>query len=191
MAVLRRVSDDQPRPVESLNADVPPWLASIIEKLHAKNPDDRFQSATEVAELLSQCLAHVQQPLAHAIPPHLQVNPKPMMRRKAIQGGLIAASLTVFFGLGMAAFLNWTPLVRSLGLSQDTSESSSQRDSEEKSESIEVKLDEARARTQALENDLWQPTPSGRNDPAEALLQEARLSIERLKRELSASRPEF
>src|SRR5262249_22206490 len=68
MAVLRRVCDDQPRPVRSVNPDIPVWLAEIIDKLHAKSPTKRFQTAAEVAVLLEQCLAHVQQPASHALP---------------------------------------------------------------------------------------------------------------------------
>ena len=64
VAVLRRVSDDEPRPIREINPDVPDWLEAIISKLHAKSPGDRFQSATEVAELLSGCLAHVREPLS-------------------------------------------------------------------------------------------------------------------------------
>jgi serine/threonine-protein kinase len=40
----------------------------VIEKLHAKLPGDRFESAAEVAELLGQCLAHLQQPEVHTLP---------------------------------------------------------------------------------------------------------------------------
>jgi serine/threonine protein kinase len=63
-AVLKRVAADAPRPVREINPDVPDWLDAIIQKLHAKNPDQRFQSAKEVAELLGQYLAHLQQPNA-------------------------------------------------------------------------------------------------------------------------------
>jgi serine/threonine protein kinase len=62
MAVLKRVREDTPRPIREINPDIPEWLCDIIAKLHAKKPADRFQSATEVAELLSQHLAHLQQP---------------------------------------------------------------------------------------------------------------------------------
>ena len=68
MGVLRRVCDDTPRPIHEVNAEIPPWLEAIVGKLLAKNPADRFQSAGEVAELLSQHLAHVQQPALHPQP---------------------------------------------------------------------------------------------------------------------------
>jgi WD40 repeat protein/anti-sigma factor RsiW len=61
MGVLKRVTDEIPRAVREVNAEVPPWLADIIGKLHAKNPAERFQSAAEVVELLGRYLAEVQQ----------------------------------------------------------------------------------------------------------------------------------
>jgi uncharacterized protein (TIGR03067 family) len=61
-AVLKRVIDASPRPIREINNDIPDWLCDIIGKLHAKQPEDRFQTAREVAELLSQHLAHLQQP---------------------------------------------------------------------------------------------------------------------------------
>jgi len=66
--ILRRITDNQPRPLREINPDVPEWLCAIIEKLHAKEPSERFQSAEEVAELLEGCLAHVQQPSAIPLP---------------------------------------------------------------------------------------------------------------------------
>ena len=60
--VLRRITDEEPRPIREINPDIPEWLCRIIAKLMSKQPDDRFESAREVAELLEECLAHVQQP---------------------------------------------------------------------------------------------------------------------------------
>src|SRR5262249_7910209 len=62
MAVLRRVAEDEPRPIREVNPEIPGWLAAIVARLHAKEPAERFATAAEVAELLGGCLAHVQQP---------------------------------------------------------------------------------------------------------------------------------
>ena len=62
MGTLRRVSDDAPRPIQEVNAEIPDWLEAIVMKLLAKKPEDRFQTAKEVEELLGQHLAHVQNP---------------------------------------------------------------------------------------------------------------------------------
>ena len=64
LAVLRRVCDHEPRPLREINPEVPAWLEAIVARLTAKDPARRFQTATEVADLLERCLAHVQQPLS-------------------------------------------------------------------------------------------------------------------------------
>jgi len=69
--VLRRITDEEPRPIRQLNPDVPEWLCRIIARLMSKQPEDRFESAREVAELLEKCLAHVQQPTAVPLPASL------------------------------------------------------------------------------------------------------------------------
>jgi serine/threonine protein kinase len=50
--VLRVVTAGQHRPVQALNPKVPDDLAGVIDHLLAKRPDDRIQSASEVADLL-------------------------------------------------------------------------------------------------------------------------------------------
>lgn len=67
-AVLRRITDDIPRPIRETNSKVPKWLEQIVMKLLAKCPDNRFDSAQQVAELLENCLAHVQQPTTTPFP---------------------------------------------------------------------------------------------------------------------------
>jgi len=62
MGVLNRIANDQPRSLRKINADVPVWLQAIIDKLQSKDREQRFQSAEEVADLLGQWLAHLQQP---------------------------------------------------------------------------------------------------------------------------------
>ncbi len=67
-AVLRRITDDTPRPIRETNPDIPEWLERVVMKLLAKSPDARFDSASEVADLLEACLAHVQHPLNASLP---------------------------------------------------------------------------------------------------------------------------
>ncbi|MBC8869326.1 MAG: serine/threonine protein kinase [Planctomycetes bacterium] len=62
MGVLNRIANDTPRPLQKINADIPAWLQEIIERLLAKDPAQRFPTASEVSEVLGQWLAHVQQP---------------------------------------------------------------------------------------------------------------------------------
>jgi hypothetical protein len=93
MGVLKRVCEDTPTPVREANPEVPDWLAGVVEKLHAKDPAARFQSAAEVAELLGRHLAHVQHPSvvqADASPPPGQ----PATRKRwAVAAAALAAVL--------------------------------------------------------------------------------------------------
>ena len=68
MAVLRRVCEDTPRPIRDIIPEVPGWLCAIVARLHAKNPEDRFRTAAEVADLLARHLAHMQQPQQAPMP---------------------------------------------------------------------------------------------------------------------------
>jgi serine/threonine protein kinase len=58
LAVLKRVTQDRPRPIREVIADVPEGLCAVISRLHAKNPADRFGSARETAEAISLCLTN-------------------------------------------------------------------------------------------------------------------------------------
>jgi uncharacterized protein (TIGR03067 family) len=55
LAVLKRVCEEEPRPIREIIPEVPEWLCRIVEKLHAKDPAARFQSAREVADTLADC----------------------------------------------------------------------------------------------------------------------------------------
>ncbi|MCH7725305.1 MAG: protein kinase, partial [Planctomycetes bacterium] len=68
VAVLKRICELEPRKIAEVNSDIPTWLTAIIGKLLEKNSADRYVSAGVVAELLEQCLAHVQQPATVRLP---------------------------------------------------------------------------------------------------------------------------
>ena len=60
IAVLKRVVDEDPRAIQEILPEVPDWLCGIIAQLHAKNPDERFQTAKDVADLLARCQSELQ-----------------------------------------------------------------------------------------------------------------------------------
>jgi serine/threonine protein kinase len=59
VTVLKRVAEDTPRAIREIIPETPQWLCDIIAKLHAKNPDDRYQSARDVADVLADCEAQL------------------------------------------------------------------------------------------------------------------------------------
>jgi eukaryotic-like serine/threonine-protein kinase len=67
MGVLRRVCDESPRPLFEINPEVPEALETVIERLHAKDPAMRYQSASEVADVLGRQLAILQRPGARPL----------------------------------------------------------------------------------------------------------------------------
>ncbi len=71
VAVLKRVCDESPSPIQEANADIPDWLVALIDKLQAKQPQDRYQSAAEVAELMGQRLAQLQNSTVFPSPVHV------------------------------------------------------------------------------------------------------------------------
>ena len=68
VATLRRIIDEEPRPIRELNPDIPEWLCKIVEQLLAKASSQRPDSAAAVAKTLKECLAHMQQPVSKPWP---------------------------------------------------------------------------------------------------------------------------
>src|SRR5262249_49893075 len=64
----------------------PDWLVQIIDRLHAKDPAQRYQSAAEVAGLLSRHLAQGQHPSVvgqvSSLPPEPKARSKSSLRRR-------------------------------------------------------------------------------------------------------------
>ena len=55
LGVLRRVAEDTPRSMRSVLSSIPVWLERIVERLHAKMPEERLGSAGELHKALSAC----------------------------------------------------------------------------------------------------------------------------------------
>lgn len=92
--VLRRIRESTPRRICEINPEIPEWLERVIWKLLEKLPGDRIQSAVDVANILEQCLAHVQQPLTTQLPGVIQSWPT---AAAADQSSLVDASNARFW----------------------------------------------------------------------------------------------
>ena len=122
IAVLKRVVEDRPRPLNELIPEIPEWMCHIVARLHEKNPDDRFQSAKEVGELLDVCLTDLQQgrlPQVDAPPSTVklieeaQVRPTPLqVVRPSVRSVLkvVAALLILIAGLAITEATGMTKL---------------------------------------------------------------------------------
>jgi eukaryotic-like serine/threonine-protein kinase len=75
LAVLRRVADDPHIPVHKLSPDVPEWFEGVIDRLLAKEPDQRFQSAAELHAVLDAHVSHPSSPQCDAAAAHAEPCP--------------------------------------------------------------------------------------------------------------------
>jgi eukaryotic-like serine/threonine-protein kinase len=107
---LRHVNEPPPRILE-LRPDVPPRVATAVERAMAKSPDDRFQSMDELVSELEASLAELDPVSEEAtmisrrpvIPPkRAKERPPPHKRRGYLWP--IAAVLAVFAVAGLAAY---------------------------------------------------------------------------------------
>jgi eukaryotic-like serine/threonine-protein kinase len=95
--LLRRICEDEPRPIREINPQIPEWLSAFVDKLHAKAKDDRFDSAEQVSQLLRHELAHLQSPTSISTParPWFVPRASTSARLAIILTGAIAAALLV------------------------------------------------------------------------------------------------
>ena len=92
VAVLKRVAEDKPRAIREIIPETPQWLCDIIAKLHAKDPDDRYQSAREVADVLADCEAQLK---ANARLKDFSRIPRSQPRRSARWKWVVAATVVL------------------------------------------------------------------------------------------------
>ncbi len=114
MGVLKRVCEETPRPIHECNPEIPVWLTGIIDKLLAKSPNDRFQSAAEVAELLRQSLAHLQQPNQVPLPKGILATAATSARNRVVPQAVKAQLAGPARLLVATGILNWLTLLFSV-----------------------------------------------------------------------------
>jgi serine/threonine protein kinase len=104
LAVLRRVSDEEPVAIRSLNPGVPAWLEALVGRLMVKDPAHRFQTAAEVAGLLEEYLAHLRQPATVPAPGLTSASGPPARRadRRRRRWPWVAAALVLLSVLALS-----------------------------------------------------------------------------------------
>jgi serine/threonine protein kinase/regulation of enolase protein 1 (concanavalin A-like superfamily) len=110
VAVLKRVAEDTPRPIREVIPETPQWLCDIIAKLHAKDPDDRYQTAREVADVLADCEEQLKAGSKLRDFSRLPRRPRPAGRRKWLAAAV--ALLLPVFALTMTEAAGVTHLLR-------------------------------------------------------------------------------
>jgi serine/threonine-protein kinase len=164
LAVLRRVCDDNPRPLREINPDVPSWLELLIARLHAKNPSGRYQTASEVADLLGRCLAHVQQPITTSLPEEL-VRPTRAAgswRRQRLRWAVLLFVITagICGALALRPWRSGEPRGSGSRVNQPTRPPRAASLAEEmrnETDDITSQIHETRVRARSLETDLHEP----------------------------------
>ncbi len=97
LAILKQIVDVKHPPLRSLSPDVPEWLATTIDRLLAKKPADRIQTAGQLAELLEFEWA-LMKTTSEDVPTVCKV----AQRQRTIRNRYIAAAVgATFLALGM------------------------------------------------------------------------------------------
>ena len=100
--VLRRVCEASPQPIQEANPQIPDWLIEIVNRLLAKDPVERFPSATEVAAILSRQAEQLRQPEQPRFP---QAAKQRSTRWRPWVPALVAALLVLVFECFWAALM--------------------------------------------------------------------------------------
>lgn len=103
LAILRQITESKHRSLRELNPEIPDWLAELVDDLLAKKPEDRYQSAADVAEVLEYAWTRMRTS-SDELPSVCQEEMKQRrMRKRFVVAGVAAAMLAL--GLLAGAFL--------------------------------------------------------------------------------------
>ena len=103
LAILKQITDVKHRPLRELDPDVPEWLAETVDHLLAKKPADRFQTATDLAEVLEYHWAHLKTS-SDELPAVCQVELKRRSSRNRMLLGVIGTAVLAAGLLGGMLF---------------------------------------------------------------------------------------
>ncbi|MBI3861188.1 MAG: serine/threonine protein kinase [Planctomycetia bacterium] len=98
LAILKQIADAKHRPLRELNPSIPDWFAEVVDRLLAKKPGDRIQTAAQLAELLEYEWA-LMKTTSDDVPAVCAIEE----RKRTVRNRWIAAAIgTTFLALGLA-----------------------------------------------------------------------------------------
>jgi serine/threonine protein kinase len=92
LEVLHKITEVKHPPVREIEPSAPEWLAELIDELLAKKPEDRYQSATDLAEVLEFHWTHLKTSSGE-LPNVCQVELRQRRKRNTIIMGISAVAL--------------------------------------------------------------------------------------------------
>ena len=135
LGVLARIQNEMPTPTRQVNNEISETLSALIERLLAKQPEDRFQTAAELHEVLQQYLVYLNQPDSTR-PPKIYRRQNRKRRKQFVKFGLW--SLLVFFVVSNLIYWSFAA-----GLSKQWNGNSASKTSQRFEDIDDVKLDSA------------------------------------------------
>jgi serine/threonine protein kinase len=105
LTTMKKICENTQQPIQLKNPDAPEWLCAIVDRLLAKSPADRYQTATEVANVLQNRLAALQgQPNSVGQPVPAASMPTPTTEPFWLRKKLVACTLGIAAAIG---FFGW------------------------------------------------------------------------------------
>lgn len=92
LAILKQITEVKHRPLKEVNPGVPEWFAETVDDLLAKKPADRYDSATDLAEVLEYHWAHLKTS-SEELPAVCQVELRRRRVRNRVVIGAVGAAL--------------------------------------------------------------------------------------------------
>jgi serine/threonine protein kinase/tetratricopeptide (TPR) repeat protein len=103
--VLRRIIEEDPRPLRAINPSVPRELETILQKATAKEPASRYLRAQELADDLRRFLEH--RPIRARRPSLPELAAKWARRHAALVGSALVFLVMAVIGFALATLLIW------------------------------------------------------------------------------------
>ena len=105
LEVLHKITEVKHVPIREIEPNAPEWLTEVIDELLAKKPEDRYQTATDLAEVLEYHWTHLKNSSGE-LPNVCQVELRQQRRRNRLVMGISAVGL-LMLGVVAGMFMPW------------------------------------------------------------------------------------